>query len=158
MDISIWWNNWTVSIASLAMCIFYWWILCLVVANAGGWARQVEKHRATTWPKDGVLKWQFIRVGRCSYPRSTYIAARPEGLYLAVSLFFRPQHPPLLIPWSEFHWHRRVELGIGPMIELVASGMPLPTTIHIPVKLADRIGLHQYLGSVPDAGATTVAA
>lgn len=121
---------------------FYWWLLCVVVAHAGGWARLAEKYRAAQRKsKSELLRWQSLRIGRCSYFRSASLHADASGLYLAVGMFFRLSHPPLFIPWSAMLGTEWRELGTGKVFELTVEAFPVAVEIHIPQPLAERLRL-----------------
>lgn len=125
--------------------LFYWWLLCVVVSHAGGWARLAPSYPAKARPKEGLLKWQTLRVGRCSYLRVATIAATAEGLYLAVGFFFRPAHPPLFMPWDKIIERRTLHLGTGTVEEITLPALPVGASLQIPIALAERLGLSRYL-------------
>ena len=122
--------------------VFYWWLLCVVVAHAGGWARLAPKYRAAKRKtKSELLRWQSLRIGRCSYFRSASLHADSSGLYLAVGMFFRLSHPPLFIPWSAVLGMERLELGTGNAFELTVDAFPVAVGIQVPELLAERLNL-----------------
>lgn len=122
--------------------VFYWWLLCVVVAYAGGWARLAEKYRAARKKnKQELLRWQSLRIGRCSYFRAASLHADAAGLYLAVGLFFRLSHPPLFIPWSAMLGTEWRELGTGKVFEITVEAFPVAVGIQVPEPLAERLNL-----------------
>ena len=139
-------TNWwiygpVIAVFTVLTAIFYWWLLCLVVANTGGWARLAARLAAKTRGKEGLIKWQSLRVGKCSYRRSVSLASTPEGLYMRAALFFRPAHQPLFIPWDAVTSCRTSDLLGGPAIEISVDAFPIPTILQFPQALADRLRL-----------------
>ena len=78
-----------------------WILVCLPLAQLGGWSRLTLHYRAQT--DFSGRKWEF-QSGRLRWARyrgCLTIGASDRGLYLAVFSVFRVGHPPLFIPWSE---------------------------------------------------------
>jgi hypothetical protein len=126
--------------------ILYWLLLCYVVAHAGGWARLVERYATRLSRPKAALRRQSLRAGRCSYRSSVTIAALPEGLYLATALFFRPNHPPVLVPWSAAIGCQHIELARGPVLEITFEAFPVPVSLQLPLDLAVHLQISNYLG------------
>ena len=80
-----------------------WISVIRFAAFLGGWRTLANSYQVEARMTDGVLK------GKSGYMRFftrynyvLHIKGTDEGLYLATALFFRPGHPPLLIPWDRF--------------------------------------------------------
>lgn len=80
---------------------FFWCGIIYLIAKLGGWAK-LSKHFATTEKPTGK-KYRFrgLSFGSVNYPGITY-SPTDSGLYIAVPLFSKLFHPPLLIPWDQF--------------------------------------------------------
>jgi hypothetical protein len=90
---------WLVGIGIVCFFPFLSWLL----AVAGGWHR-LAMHYATWQPAEGEIhRFQSASFGWVNYGSCLTIVLCSYGMRLAVSPFFRLCHPPLLIPWSEFH-------------------------------------------------------
>lgn len=78
-----------------------WKFVCFLLSRASGWSRLATHYRAGS--KFSGTQWtsQSGRLGWVSYRSILILGANPDGLYVAVSSFFRTGHRPLLIPWSD---------------------------------------------------------
>jgi hypothetical protein len=73
------------------------------------------------------------RIGWLSYNNVLTVATDPAGLYLKVFLLFRPGHPPLFIPWGEFHGIDHTKVLFSTTVRAVV-GHPKITTITLPAR------------------------
>lgn len=136
---------WGTVLSTIAISLFYWWFLCLIVSNAGGWSRLAEKYPAETKPsRKELVRWQSMRIGRCSYLRSVSLCTSAQGLYMRVGWFFRPAHAPLFIPWSAVLHREARELGTGPVIELLVDAVPVGVELRFPLPLAAKLKLEEF--------------
>jgi len=90
---------WLVGIGIACFFPFLSWLL----AKCGGWHR-LATHYATWQPAEGEIhRFQSASFGWVNYGSCLTIVLSSYGMRLAVAPIFRLWHPPLLIPWSEFH-------------------------------------------------------
>jgi len=90
---------WLVGIAIICFFPILSWLLAVI----GGWHKLAQQY--TTWqPAEGeIRRFQSATFGLVNYGTCLTIVLSAYGMRLAVSPIFRLGHPPLLIPWSEFH-------------------------------------------------------
>src|SRR4051812_33452132 len=81
--------------------MFY--VMPLLVARLGGWARLAENFRATASPTGTRFRHESVRVNSVNYNNGVGIWVTREGFFLVMSPFLRTGHDPLFIPWSEVH-------------------------------------------------------
>ena len=91
-----------------------------------------------------IWKYQFGFLGSVRYNGALTVGSGSEGLYLAVFFFFRPFHPPLLIPWPEVSLGRRKPTLFGELVEFRLGQEPL-------AKLWLSDALAQQVASAPGA-------
>lgn len=79
--------------------IGFWCLICQFIARQA-W-RKLAAHYPATGHPPGQSFWlgQAI-VGGIRYKNAVRASITPQGLRLAVLFFFRPGHPPVLIPWA----------------------------------------------------------
>ena len=96
------WANQHPVLFVLAVLLFTWLAVSLVVSYTGGWYSLARSFRTDSTFTG--MKWRgesgWMR-GIGQYHNCLVIGASPEGLFLSVFFPFRIAHPPLLIPWSE---------------------------------------------------------
>ncbi|MGZ0168258.1 MAG: hypothetical protein ACKVHE_01745 [Planctomycetales bacterium] len=75
------------------------------MASLGGWAELAKQFRAEELPSGKAFRFRSGSVGMASYGGCLTLRLTDSGLHISVGLFGIPLlwHPPLLIPWSEFH-------------------------------------------------------
>jgi hypothetical protein len=80
-----------------------WFFSLGMIANTSGWAALARKYRCDSSFLGPCKGWTWARIGYASYKGCMWIGASADGLYLKTGplFFFRPFHPPLLIPWRD---------------------------------------------------------
>lgn len=99
----------------------FWCFVVWLIAQIGGWSRFATRYRTDRKPGGTISQGVFGQFGLASYRGVLTCAANEEGLHLQPNVLFRVGHPPLFIPWSEFHdvirvdylWLRVVKARIG---------------------------------------------
>ncbi|HSH05901.1 MAG TPA: hypothetical protein VLL52_25525 [Anaerolineae bacterium] len=78
-----------------------WCTIVYIIAVLGGW-RQLATYYQTDQPFTGQT-WSFQGgyMGWSRYSGVLTTGANATHLYLSVLIFYRPGHPPLLIPWND---------------------------------------------------------
>jgi hypothetical protein len=94
---------WLIAAILIGFPVFFvaiWSLVCWLIAQVGGWSRLARHYQAQTPPQGKRYDGLHGLVGMSSYKGVLNVVVGAEGLYLATMPFFRPAHPPLLIPWA----------------------------------------------------------
>jgi hypothetical protein len=90
---------------TFAVVVFpiFWGGTLLLLSYIGGWSRLAEHYRSdrSEWGKMFYLR--SARVGWVGYGSCLTFGVSGAGLHMSVLFPFRVGHPPLFIPWGEFH-------------------------------------------------------
>jgi hypothetical protein len=86
-----------------------WLFMSAFFGIVSGWWSLAEHFRARSRPAGQKILGQVKQIGIVPEHLVTSMIASPAGLYLSVNLLFRLFHPPLLIPWSEVHYARKIQ-------------------------------------------------
>ncbi len=83
-----------------------WCLACLQISWASGWRQLAKRYRCSD-PVSGKT-WRFQSAGMRHHTPTNYgscvkVTANESGIWLSVFFPFRLGHPPLFLPWSEFH-------------------------------------------------------
>ncbi len=113
-----------------------WAAMSLLFSHLGGWASLAAHYR-----DDGDIKCKtfYMRtgyVGGVGYGSCLNLGVSKAGLRLSVCFPFRIGHPPLFIPWDQFHslWERPVFLG---HILDIYVGTPVVANLRLPLWIRD---------------------
>ncbi|MGC6465347.1 MAG: hypothetical protein ACON5N_07170 [Akkermansiaceae bacterium] len=83
------------------------WALVLKIIARFGWSKLARSYPARRQPVKSGTGWQSMILGRMiGYNNCLTFRATSKRLHLSLPLIFRPGHPPLLIPWEDFHLKR----------------------------------------------------
>ena len=109
-----------------------------LIAQIGGWTKLSAKFRCDDSSSASWTGWQSGKIGCLDYKQCLWIAAAAEGLYIKTGplFFFRPFHPPLLIPWSAIKSVAERKYWFMQMPELKLTDPPVPIMLQ-PGGLAD---------------------
>ncbi len=121
--------------------VIIWVSLSLLASQVGGWAELAKKY-AGGRDEPGETYWlRSGSVGAVNYSSCLVIRVCDDGLRLSVLFPFRIGHPPLFIPWDQFHsvsekrvlFFRFLDAFIG---MFVAADVQLPFWIrdHLPTQ------------------------
>jgi hypothetical protein len=98
-----------VAFAILAF-ILYINVLCMLIAWWSGWRTLAARFRHQFNESVRISGWYSARMRwGCHYNNALKVGVNSEGLSLATMVIL-PQHPPLLIPWSEIRVMRRTKV------------------------------------------------
>ena len=118
--------------------------LCWLLASVSGWTRLAALYRADKLVLGERAYMRTGRIGPVNYHSVLSFRCNEHGLAIAVVWPLRFGHPPLFIPWSEFHrvapdavlYSRRVKASIGnPAIVRVV--LPGWVRYRMPTKLGE---------------------
>ncbi len=86
--------------------VISWFAGMYLMALFGGWQRLATRFRSEEPPAGKAHRFCSGSVGTAGYGASLTIRVMDAGLHISATIFGLPiflWHPPLLIPWSEFH-------------------------------------------------------
>jgi hypothetical protein len=90
--------------------ILYINVLCILIAWWSGWRTLAARFRHEFNESVRISGWYSARMRwGCHYNNALKVGVNSEGLSLATMVIL-PQHPPLLIPWSEIRVMRRTKV------------------------------------------------
>ena len=89
--------------AALIAFPFMWCGVLWVLAHLGVWSNLAERYPANAAKEGTAFYMRSGKVGMVNYGSCLTLTVSDSGLRLAVMLPFRTGHPPLFIPWSDFH-------------------------------------------------------
>jgi hypothetical protein len=98
-------NNQTV-IAVVVLSVLSWFSGMYFTARIGGWAALARQFPAGEPLSGKSFRFCSGSIGRANYGGCLTLRVTDSGLHVSAGLFGIPillWHPPLLIPWSEFH-------------------------------------------------------
>jgi len=95
--------------------------LCWLLAGVSGWTKLATQYRVDKPVLGERAHMRTGRIGPVNYHSVLSFRCNDDGLAIAVAWPLRFWHPPLFIPWSEFHrvapdavlYSRRVKATIG---------------------------------------------
>lgn len=125
---------WLIVLIPIAFCVvfpLFWCFVMWINSHVGGWSRLAARYRAREVPEG--RSWHGTRgmVGPVSYRGVLSVIAGADGLFLVPSWPFRFGHPPLFLPWSDFHEVKRFSLLWLPMVR-AKIGDPRVATLSLP--------------------------
>jgi hypothetical protein len=112
-------------VATLAICFVCWVLGSIVLSYVSGWHSLVERFRKDEEPESDTMDAgafsYFIRMRSLGlYPGLLRLSSAKDALFISATIFCRPGHPPLRIPWNEIRlgeggglwgWHMMLTLG-----------------------------------------------
>ena len=116
-----------------------WCAVLWFLAQLGGWSRLAEQFSANSAQPGKVFHMRSAKFGLVNYGSCLSLTVNDSGLRLSVLFPFRIAHPPLFIPWSEFHGAREKRvMFIFPFLQ-VDVGSPTITTVMLPRWVQDHM-------------------
>jgi hypothetical protein len=127
-----------------------WCLGCLTLARFGGWWALSRRYRATGRSLGSSFWMQSGAVGSVWYRSCLTLRVDREGLSVAVLPLWRFAHPPLSIPWREFHdiEERRGLFWRGVKMKV---GSPPVATVEIPTRVLQFRPSTEASGPTPPA-------
>ncbi len=133
--------NGPIVFALVVVAVMVWFAGMYAMAHLGGWSALAKQFRATGLPAAKAYRFSSGSVGMAHYGASLTLRPTDAGLHISAGLFgapILPAHPPLLIPWSQFHsTTKRTILGWSTTVTYV--GMPVVSQMTLPGWVADYI-------------------
>jgi hypothetical protein len=133
--------NAPIVIVIVVLGVLSWFAGMYIMAQLGGWAALAMEFRATEVPSSKAYRFRSGSVGMANYGGCLTLCMTDRGLHISAGVFGMPLilwHPPLLIPWSEFHSTRkRTFLWWSSTVTYV--GMPVIAQMTLPGYVADYI-------------------
>ncbi|MBD3672465.1 MAG: hypothetical protein HUJ26_02965 [Planctomycetaceae bacterium] len=88
-------------------------VITFYLCSKEGWSDLGEHYRCDRRPEGKFFRFRSVRFGIAGYNNAISIGFCEEGLYLSQMIPIVLFHPPLLIPWEEFHSTRlKREFGL----------------------------------------------
>ena len=115
-----------IHLAAIPAIVFVCWVLASVIFSyLSGWHALVERFKKDEEPASDTLDAaafsHFITMRSLGfYPGLIRLSSAKEALFMSATIFCRPGHPPLRIPWNEiklgeavtaFGWRMILTLG-----------------------------------------------
>lgn len=113
-----------------------------------GWASLAKEFSATEKPTGNKHRFHTLTLRGAGYPGITYCLT-DSGLYIAMPLFLKLFHPPLLIPWDQFYNTSVEDLLFG-SCTITYIGSDSVIAARMPPEMAEIIQEHQQLMSTSD--------
>lgn len=107
-----------------------------LLAWVGGWRDLARRFPGAGRPPGET--WHFRTIGirkwrvPANYSNCVHITVGQEGLYLAMSFFFRFQHDPIFIPWYEIERVEQKQRWFGTYVTVHLKNSAI--RIHLPGK------------------------
>jgi hypothetical protein len=128
----------------LLVLLGFLWLLFTVFARTSRWNALAARYPASMEPEGRKLTVQTIKVGVVRWRFCVTMVLSPRGLYLDVGPRFPVlaaihRHPPVLIPWSEFHSPRPGRLYLGWQATQLSVGQPEIAALTFPQGLYEQM-------------------
>lgn len=117
---------------------FLWVSVSLVLSHLGGWAQLAARYRDNRREPGATYYFRTGAVGAVNYRSCLVLRVCETGLGISVGFPFRIGHPPLFIPWGEFHSAEVARLLFIPFVEAYV-GLPVVATIRLPIWLRSHL-------------------
>lgn len=115
-----------------------WGIVSILISHIGGWWALSKRYPADGNCECKTFRMRSGRIGLANYGMCLVLTICESGLRMSVLFPFRIGHPPIFIPWNEFH--RVMESRILIWRNLEADiGTPVVAHIVLPIWLRDYI-------------------
>ncbi len=125
-------------VAAVAAFPAFFSLILFLLSKFAGWSALASRYRMDRPFQGSIWRFQFGFLGSVRYNGALTVGSGMEGLYLAVLFFFRPFHPPLLIPWSEVSLGRRKKTIFVELVEFRLGPEPL-ASLWLPDALAQQV-------------------
>lgn len=80
-----------------------WCLLAWLMSRLSGWSRLAQHYRSPPSISGESARMRSGRIGVVNYHSLLSFRVNDDGLRIAVALPLRLGHPPLFIPWNQFH-------------------------------------------------------
>jgi hypothetical protein len=80
-----------------------WCFLAWLMSRLSGWSRLAQHYRSPRNINGESARMRSGRIGVVNYHSLLSLRVNDDGLRIAVALPLRLGHPPLFIPWNQFH-------------------------------------------------------
>jgi hypothetical protein len=111
----------------------------MLASHIGGWARLADRYRDDANTGGEAHYMRSGRIGLVSYSSCLTLRVSDAGLRLSVLLPFRIGHPPIFIPWTEFHNVSEKRIMFGFAFLNATIGNPVAAHVMLPLWISDCI-------------------
>ena len=122
-----------------------WIMVSLLLSHIGDWTALARRYRSEAPVEGPTFHMCSGYVGSVCYRSCLVLRMCETGLQLSVLFPFRLGHPPLFIPWDEFHGMPKTGTSSSRFLD-VCVGRPAVGTVSLP------IWIREYMPSKVHAG------
>lgn len=118
-----------------------WCTVSLVLAHIGGWAKLANHYLAVPDREKRLERTYGMQsgyIGSTRYKGCLNFRIYEEGLGLSVLFLFRIGHPPLFIPWEQFHTISEKRVFLTRFCK-ASIGHPVVATVTFPMALRPHL-------------------
>ena len=108
------------------------------IATRMGWSDVAELYRCDQKPEGRYHRYRSGGFGLSSYSNCLTIGICEQGFYLSLTLPFMFFHPPLLIPWDQFHSTRKKNFLLFHRTQTYI-GIPTIAQLNLPAFVYDEL-------------------
>ncbi len=119
------------SVHFVALIPAMWLFLSWLLSRLSGWARLAEHYRATGHAAGESAWMRTGRIGVVQYHSCLCFRVNDDGLRITVAFPLRLGHPPLFIPWDQFHHIREDEMMFSQKVKM-SVGHPTLVRVTMP--------------------------
>ena len=122
---------------------FMWVSISLLLSHVGGWAKLAEHYADRDDEKGDTYYMRSGYVGAVNYKSCLIIRVCENGLRLSILFPFRIGHPPVFIPWDQFHSVSEKRVLFFRFVDTYV-GMPVVANVVLP------IWVHEHMPAQPN--------
>ena len=120
-----------------------WCTVSLLLAYIGGWAKLANQYLDVPEREKRLERTYGMQsgyIGTTRYKGCLNFRIYEEGLGLSVLFLFRIGHPPLFIPWDQFHSISEKRVFFFPFLDTYV-GTPVVASVVLPIWIRDQLPL-----------------
>jgi hypothetical protein len=125
-----------------------WVALSLFMSSVGGWAALAARYPDRNSERGPTYYLRSGAVGAVGYRSCLILRVCDNGLRMSVLFPFRIGHPPLFIPWDQFHNAEIAWFLFFPRIDAYV-GLPVVASVSLPVWLRSHVPLDRSRKAEP---------
>ena len=122
--------------------VLMWLLASLVLAQVGGWAKLAERYATHDSQIGKNYSMRSGYVGSVRYKSCLNLRVCKKGLRLSVLPLFRVGHPPLFIPWDQFHNVSEKRVLFFRFLKM-SVGKPTVVTVTLPALVGEYLPIDE---------------
>ncbi|MCA8997545.1 MAG: hypothetical protein KDA80_11170 [Planctomycetaceae bacterium] len=115
-----------------------WGSISVLASHVGGWAKLAAHYTDTRSEQGDTYYMRSGSVGIVKYNACLILRVCENGLRLSVVFPFRIGHPPLFIPWDQFHSVSETGLFFLRFLDAYV-GTPVVANVRLPIWVRDHL-------------------